>query len=851
MKLKICTKAFKLTISLFYLAICGAEVAQGDSLVGNDSTLVFDGNIEGGLHLTMELSATRYPLPAGQDPAYQFEVNPPVVTDRIRYVTNDNTAHITEIRLFEPGIPFYPDVMSEGDDGLGITNFALNASVTASSRWAEERHERLAVDGSLAFESRWVSGSGRPHWLAIDMGQQRSIGCIQMVSGYLSGAEWLRVAEDFWFEYYHDGDWHAIPGSERQAGAEPSRMGFIFSSEEKSYQLIHRQEANNWKLLQIPAGGEPTTVQYFSLPSADVRQGVSFRKELIVTKETVAFVVNGKPLYLFSHDLGSEMEVSVAGFSEDIELQLSRVEADIHPQESSVLLGNVKLSVEGQEGYPFRFHPLEVQQNLALAQANVDRVVVDAVPGVEGQRIMIMGQLTSPLEVPISSGGAMDLTVRVVSADRSQTREHVIRVTPVPPRAGYELAFADEFEGGELDRSKWNYRIGTRWDSVQRAQNVSVRDGRLVIDLEVDTDGTQYTGGVISVDQFGHGYYEAKARLWKNTGWHAAFWQMQVSGSMRVNEIDGFESVLPDSFTTNLQYYHPRHILGSERHEANVAEEFNVFGWEWLPDRVRFYLNGKLIRESDYPGPHLPAEVWLSCVARTNASMDDLPGTIEFEYFRYYRPIDDGAAAIEDALIVDMDSTGYSETGNWKTTNAAVSHNQELRTRMSEEQGATVRWEASLEQSGLFEVFVWNPYIFSDGNHSVATYQIQQGEDQTSKVINPMGDGQTWVSLGRYRFSSDEPVVVSKTVNSNQPHRADAVAFRQVKKTNAGSLLRDGVRINDEWSHHPERGWLYHPDIPVGEWLHWFQLNPGIWVSSKEDIYPWVYHTVAAVWEEE
>lgn len=825
-------------------------VAQPDSVIaGNNAEVLFEGPVAGGLHLTMEITADQYPLPAGQNPAYQFEVNPPVVTDRVRYVTNDGTAHVTEIRLFEPGIPFYPDVMSEGDDGLGITNFALNAPVTASSRWANERHERLAVDGSLAFESRWVSGSGRPHWLEIDLQQERAIGCIQMVSGYLSGAEWLRVAEDYWFEYLKAGEWHEIPGSGRQAGAEPSRMGFVLSSDQGSYQLIHRQEANNWKLMHALPGSEAVVKEYFQLPDADVRQGVPFRKSLVVTGNSVVFLVNGRPMYSFSHDLGVELTVSAAGFSEDVVLHLNHVESEVSPTERSVLLGNLHLGADGQEEYPFRFNPLTVRHNLALARSGIDRVVVEAIPGVAGQQVSISGQDVTQLEITIQGQEAVDVPVRVVSADGSQTREYRILVTPVPPWNGYELAFADEFDGSELDDTKWRYRIGTRWDSVQRAQNVSVRDGRLVIDLEVDADGTQYTGGVISLDQFGHGYYETRARLWKNTGWHAAFWQMQVSGT-RVNEIDGFESVLPDSFTSNLQYYHPRHILGSQRHEANVAAEYNVYGWEWLPDRVRFYLNGKLIRESLYPGPHLPAEVWLSCVARTNASTDDLPGTIEFEYFRYYRPIEDRAGEIEDALVVDMDSDGYSESGTWETSEFAVSHRWDLRTRVSEVPGSTARWEANLERSGFYDVYVWNPYIFSDGNHSQATYRLQQGDKVTERLTNPMADGQAWVSLGRHRFSGDEPVSVTMEVDGSQSHRADAVAFRRVATSNAGAMLPGGIRHNEEWSHHKERGWLYHPDIPGDDWIHWFQLNAGAWISSRGDIYPWVYNRLEALWKD-
>jgi len=750
-------------------------------IAGCGSKSVFSGPVSGGAHIRLDLVPARYPLPAGRDPAYEYLVNPPILTDRIRYMSNDETAHVTEIRLFESGMPFYPDVMSETDPA-GMINYALNAPVTASSRWAEERHERRTVDGSLDFESRWVSKGSPPHWLVIDLKSVQTIGCIQMVSGYMSGAERLRVAEDFRFEYHSKGEWHEMPGSGRQAGLEPSSMAITLSSESGTYSLTHRQEAVNWTLSFVPASGSPQSIESIALPAADVIQGSKLRLELLVTGQTAVFVVNGHAVYSFDHTLGAHVSVGVESLSADVELQLYEIQADVFSRAGSSLPGDVRMTARGSRIPPFRFHPFRARQDYALASDEIKEITLSVIPAVAGQQIMIMGQPSERVVVDTSGPAAVDVPIEVVSADRSETRTYHIRITPVPPRGEYVLSFSDEFDGNELDLSKWSHRTGSRWESTQRAENISVEDGKLAIRLEVDDKGRQYTGGIISNEGFLYGYYEARVRLWKHHGWHSAFWQMQSSGVL-VNEIDGFESVRPNRFTTNLHYYRPRHVVGPTSHDADVASGYNIFGWEWLPGRVRFYFNGTLIRESDYPGPHLPANVWLSCVAHPNASTADLPGTISFDYFRYYRPADSIEDTLRDALIVDTRSIGYTETGTWHKSESAVSPRQDFETRVSRQPNSTATWSTSVEHTGLYEIFVWNPYVFQDGTLSETVFRIAHADGESEQTLNPMRDGQGWVSLGQHRFSKETPAMITLHVSGTRPHRAAAVALCPIDLT--------------------------------------------------------------------
>ena len=101
-------------------------------------------------------------------------------------------------------------------------------------------------------------------------------------------------------------------------------------------------------------------------------------------------------------------------------------------------------------------------------------------------------------------------------------------VTPLPP-PGYQLVFSDEFDGGSLNTNRWGFRLESKMLSTQQRENVSVKDGNLVIALRKESvRGKNYTGGgVISRPTFVYGYYEARFKTPPAEGWHTSFWAMK------------------------------------------------------------------------------------------------------------------------------------------------------------------------------------------------------------------------------------------------------------------------------------------------------------------------------------
>ncbi|WP_305768053.1 family 16 glycosylhydrolase [Candidatus Epulonipiscium viviparus] len=232
------------------------------------------------------------------------------------------------------------------------------------------------------------------------------------------------------------------------------------------------------------------------------------------------------------------------------------------------------------------------------------------------------------------------------------------------PHENYDLVYADEFDGDELNLDEWTPRKGQRYPNSQNyPENVSVQDGKLVVEFNYqDVPGDKATltgGGVLSNKLFGYGYYEAKAKLFGDTGGlHSSFWVYGQNGDNKVRpknntiiEIDFYEidSGKPNKIGTNAHYTIGRHeVMGLFSQDGvpvkhpeidTSAKEF-VMGVEWLPNQIKWYLDGELFRTVENPAVYGPQIMWLTALGSYTFDkeilFDKLPGESYWEYFRFY-----------------------------------------------------------------------------------------------------------------------------------------------------------------------------------------------------------------------
>lgn len=210
---------------------------------------------------------------------------------------------------------------------------------------------------------------------------------------------------------------------------------------------------------------------------------------------------------------------------------------------------------------------------------------------------------------------------------------------------GYEYVWGDEFEGTDVDMTKWGWHAhmsGTTRAMISYDKDViNTGDGRLQLRairyFDPDREGTNYKMPYSTVTKFNmnfvYGYAEIRARMPFFKGAWPSFWTQStdiVSSKYGVTrtpdyfvEIDVFEVFgSPDKVVSNIhkwynaQYYDYNAIHNIENATSNhtqwnkdkkvwqgnaqtINQEYHTYGWEWNPKVMSFYVDGQLIMTYD------------------------------------------------------------------------------------------------------------------------------------------------------------------------------------------------------------------------------------------------------------
>ena len=267
----------------------------------------------------------------------------------------------------------------------------------------------------------------------------------------------------------------------------------------------------------------------------------------------------------------------------------------------------------------------------------------------------------------------------------------------LPEGKRFKLVWNDEFDGAELDGSKWMYRTNfwgrsAHWFAKPEDGCVVLKDGRAHLKVRKLPNGQfvspQLQTGEIMWDvpnlekpdgfwylgkrckpKFAHkyGYYECRCRLQQLPGWWSAFWmQTEMQGASLDPGISGIEQDIMESFE-------PGEVIVSAYHYGGYGPDYkgfripddgnatydlgkglntldldktveHTFGLLWEPDGYSVYVDGRLRGKSGKAVSHVPEFILIST---------------ECKYYRDNRmtgkaaPELEAAAAADDAFVVD------------------------------------------------------------------------------------------------------------------------------------------------------------------------------------------------------
>ena len=249
------------------------------------------------------------------------------------------------------------------------------------------------------------------------------------------------------------------------------------------------------------------------------------------------------------------------------------------------------------------------------------------------------------------------------------------------PDGDWELVWHDEFDGTELDRTKWDYRLsmmgtwhpgwgeeGVRLDGNSNAVfTVYEKDGMICSSqlqtghnyMDAVVDRAAYAGHrfVWPLGQFKehkylkkYGYFECRCKLQKMDGWWSAFWlQSPTIGTSPEPEKTGVEIDIMESFWPGKTSKHACHYKGYGSDHGGVVvgegkevgDDYHVYGVLWDDNGYTFYIDGVEDGHADGPVSQTPQFILIStevCGYREKG-----PGFAT----------DEARAAVGDEFIVD------------------------------------------------------------------------------------------------------------------------------------------------------------------------------------------------------
>jgi beta-glucanase (GH16 family) len=181
------------------------------------------------------------------------------------------------------------------------------------------------------------------------------------------------------------------------------------------------------------------------------------------------------------------------------------------------------------------------------------------------------------------------------------------------------LDWSDEFDGIELDRTKWIAELGGGgWGNHElqyytgRAENLRVTGGNLIIEARLESfERSEFTSARIKtagLKERTYGRYEARIKLPKGQGIWPAFWllgsNVATAGWPRCGEIDIMENIGKEASLVHGTMHGPGYSGAdgfgkpNELVGAAFSDDFHVFAVEWEPGEVRWYRDGVLFNRA-------------------------------------------------------------------------------------------------------------------------------------------------------------------------------------------------------------------------------------------------------------
>lgn len=216
-------------------------------------------------------------------------------------------------------------------------------------------------------------------------------------------------------------------------------------------------------------------------------------------------------------------------------------------------------------------------------------------------------------------------------------------------------SFFEPFD--RIDPSRWfladGWTNGSHQGCTWRKDHLRVRKGVLEMKLsDTPGGGRSYACAEIQTHQrFGYGLYEVRMRAAEGSGLNTAMFTYSGPPNTKIHDEIDFEILGKKTDEVQLNYFLAAKGNNGSLNAVgnNSARTFNTYAFDWQPDAIRWYINGKLVRTATGVAlPSVAGKIMLSLWNGTPQVNDWLgpfrypgkPITAEVDWIAYTRPGD-------------------------------------------------------------------------------------------------------------------------------------------------------------------------------------------------------------------
>lgn len=174
----------------------------------------------------------------------------------------------------------------------------------------------------------------------------------------------------------------------------------------------------------------------------------------------------------------------------------------------------------------------------------------------------------------------------------------------------------EEYQSDVMEKAN-GWSNGNMFDCTWREDNITFEDGimKMIIDSDGENVKPKWSGGEYRTRKFYHyGLYEVRMKPIKNDGVVSSFFT--YTGPSDNNPWDEIDIEFLGKDTSKIQFnYFTDGIGGNEYIHTlgfDAVDDFHIYGFEWLPDSITWYVDGEIVYTATNNIPSVPSKLMMN-----------------------------------------------------------------------------------------------------------------------------------------------------------------------------------------------------------------------------------------------